>query len=59
MGMVVRVSFFEELADDGAFEKGFVRILEGGDEASGVEVDERLRFVVLKSLGLISVRISG
>ena len=46
MGSVFGVSFFEELADYGGFEEGFGVVLEGGDEAAGVEGEEGLGFVV-------------
>ena len=46
MRRVVRIGFFQELADDGAFEQGFVLVLECWYQTAGVEVDERFWLVV-------------
>ena len=37
---------FEKFADDGAFVQRFVGVFQGGDEAAGVEGEERLGLVV-------------
>ena len=42
---MVWIGVFEELADYGAFVEGFVVVLEGGDEAAGVEEEEGVGFV--------------
>ena len=46
MRCVVRVGFFEKLADDGRLEKGLVVVLECWYKAAWVEVEERFWFVV-------------
>ena len=43
---MVGESVFEEFADHRAFVEGFVVVLQGGDEAAGVEGEEGLGLVV-------------
>ena len=43
---MIRESIFEEFADHCAFVQRFVVVLQGGDEAAGVEGEEGLGLVV-------------
>ena len=43
---MVWIGFFHELADDCAFEKGFVLVLERWYQTAGVEINERFWLVV-------------
>jgi hypothetical protein len=46
MRRVIWIGLLQELADDGAFEQRLVVVLQSRDQSSGIEREERVRFVV-------------